>query len=39
MRKIRRMPEVLTLEEVASYLRLSKEAVERQAAQGRIPGR
>ncbi len=39
MGKVRRMPEVLTLEEVANYLRLSKETVERQAAQGRIPSR
>ncbi len=30
---------VLTLEEVAGYLRLPKEIVERQATQGRIPGR
>ena len=32
-------PEVLTLEEVARYLRLPKEAVKRQALQGQIPGR
>ena len=32
-------PDVLTLEEAASYLRLPKEAIERQAAQGQIPGR
>lgn len=32
-------PEVLTLEEAADYLRLPKEALERQAAQGHIPGR
>ncbi len=31
--------EVLTLEEVAGYLRLPLETVERQARQGRIPGR
>ncbi|MEW6129345.1 MAG: helix-turn-helix domain-containing protein [Acidobacteriota bacterium] len=31
--------EVLTLEEVADYLRLPVEVVERQAAQGRVPGR
>jgi excisionase family DNA binding protein len=31
--------EVLTLEEVANYLRLSPETVMRQAAQGRLPGR
>src|SRR5712691_6993163 len=30
---------VLTLEEVAGYLQLPKEIVERQATQGRIPGR
>lgn len=33
------MPDVLTLEEVADYLRLPKEIVERQATQGQIPGR
>jgi len=33
------MPDVLTLEEVARYLRLPQEKVERQAAQGQIPGR
>jgi excisionase family DNA binding protein len=33
------IPEVLTLEEVANYLRLSKETIERQASQGQIPGR
>lgn len=32
-------PEVLTLEEAAAYLRLSPEVVERQAAQGSLPGR
>lgn len=31
--------EVLTLEEVADYLRLPREVVERQALQGIIPGR
>src|SRR2546430_17318705 len=31
--------EVLTLEEVAKYLRLPKEMIARQAAQGAIPGR
>ena len=31
--------EVLTLEEVARYLRLPKDTVVRQAAQGTIPGR
>ena len=32
-------PEVLTLEEVAAYLRLPQEMIARQAAQGAIPGR
>jgi excisionase family DNA binding protein len=32
-------PEVLTLEEVAAYLRLPKDMIARQAAQGAIPGR
>ncbi len=32
-------PTVLTLEEVADYLRLPPETVERQAARGRLPGR
>jgi excisionase family DNA binding protein len=31
--------EVLTIEEVANYLRLPAETVERQAAQGKLPGR
>jgi len=31
-------PEVLTLEEAARYLRLTPEAVARQAATGNIPG-
>jgi excisionase family DNA binding protein len=33
------IPDVLTLEEVAAYLRLPKDMVARQAAQGAIPGR
>jgi len=33
------VPDVLTLEETADYLRLPKEIVEQQAAQGQIPGR
>lgn len=33
------MPDVLTLEEVATYLRIPKEIVERQAIHGQIPGR
>ena len=32
-------PEVLTLEEVAAYLRLPKDTIARQASQGYIPGR
>jgi excisionase family DNA binding protein len=31
--------DVLTLEEVADYLRLPKETIEREAVQGHIPGR
>lgn len=31
--------DVLTLEEVAYYLRLPKKTVERQALQGQVPGR
>ena len=33
------LQDVLTLEEVAKYLRLPKETIERQAIQGKIPGR
>jgi len=33
------MPEVLTLEEVANYLRLSPDIIEKQAVKGNIPGR
>jgi excisionase family DNA binding protein len=32
-------PEVLTLDEVATYLRLPKELIVRQAALGALPGR
>ena len=32
-------PDVLTLEEAADYLRVPKEIIERQAAQGHIPAR
>jgi len=39
MNSIVTMPEVLILDEVASYLRLPKETVERQVARGKIPGR
>lgn len=33
------MPDVLTLEEVADYLRLSPDVIEKQAVRGNIPGR
>ncbi len=39
MSQITRIPDVLTLDEVANYLRLPKETIEREAAQGHIPGR
>src|SRR5436190_1086379 len=39
MGRTQAIPEVLTLAEAASYLRLSEETLERQALQGRIPGR
>ena len=33
------MPDVLTLQETAEYLRLPQEIVERQAKKGQLPGR
>jgi excisionase family DNA binding protein len=39
MSQVMVMPDVLTLEEVAAYLRLPEEMVKRQVIQGRIPGR
>ena len=33
------LPQVLTLEEASRYLRLPKKTVERQAIQGKLPGR
>jgi excisionase family DNA binding protein len=33
------LQDVLTLDEVAGYLRLPKEMIERQALEGKIPGR
>jgi excisionase family DNA binding protein len=33
------LQDVLTLDEVAKYLRLPKKTIERQAVQGKIPGR
>jgi excisionase family DNA binding protein len=39
MNQITKEREVLTLEEVARYLRLPKDAIVRQLARGAIPGR
>ena len=39
MRHVTDTPEVLTLEEAAAYLRVSKDTIARQAAQGALPGR
>src|SRR5438552_5328751 len=39
MNEVIKKREVLTLEEVARYLRLPKDTIVRQAAQGHIPGR
>ena len=39
MSQVSVLPDVLTLEETADYLRLPKETIEQQAARGRIPGR
>src|SRR5215216_2899594 len=39
MNQLTDTPEVLTLEEVAAYLRLPQDTIARQAAQGAIPGR
>jgi excisionase family DNA binding protein len=33
------LPQVLTLEEASRYLRLPKKTIERQAIQGKLPGR
>lgn len=33
------MPDVLILEEVADYLRLTPDVIEKQAVRGNIPGR
>ena len=33
------LPDVLTLEETASYLRVPQDAVERVATKGQLPGR
>jgi excisionase family DNA binding protein len=39
MRSASTTTDVLTLEEVASYLRLPPEVIEREALEGQIPGR
>jgi len=39
MSEITNAPEVLTVDEVATYLRLPKETIIRQATQGVLPGR
>jgi excisionase family DNA binding protein len=39
MSQVLMMPDVLTLEELAEYLRLPKEKIQREASRGRIPGR
>src|SRR5205807_9639342 len=39
MNEVTKKREVLTLEEVAKYLRIPKDTIVRQAAQGAIPGR
>ncbi len=39
MSQILSLPNFLTLDEAAEYLRLPKETLERQAIQGHIPGR
>jgi len=36
MSRVMMMPDVLTLEEVAEYLRLSKETIQREATRGRF---
>ncbi len=39
MSQVMMMRDVLTLEEVAEYLRLPKETIQREATRARIPGR
>lgn len=39
MGRVTSLPDVLTLDEAADYLRLSRDVLERQVTQGRIPGR
>jgi len=39
MSSIVEFPDVLTLDEVSDYLRLSREVIEQEAAQGHLPGK
>jgi excisionase family DNA binding protein len=39
MNRVLHFPDVLTVEDAARYLRISKDALRRLAAQGKIPGR
>ena len=39
MNQLTTVPEVMTLEETATYLRLSEETIARQASRGQLPGR
>ncbi len=39
MSQVATVPDVLTLEEVAEYLRLPQDMIAQEAAQGHIPGR
>lgn len=39
MNQFSTLPEVMTLEEVAAYLRLPEATIERHALQGQLPGR
>ena len=39
MTRVLKLPDVLTLEEAARYLRISRETAKRLAGQGTIPGR
>jgi excisionase family DNA binding protein len=39
MNQVLHFPDVLTVDEAARYLRISKDALKRLAAQGKIPGR
>ena len=39
MNQLTTLPEVMTLQEVAAYLRLPEATIERHASQGQLPGR